>query len=673
MMQFIAAVAQDRRFLSLSTQDGLPQNSVECFAQDSAGFLWIGTQDGLARFDGYKMLVFRNDPQDEASISDNFITRLFIDNEGDLWVGTRNGVNFFDQSNSRFIKFFPALNKHHQSASGLTQGDNHKVIITIAGRSYIIDKKASWLAKNALENRSDLELEFVRNCQVLLRNEDKTNGLSDSLLWSCSGENCEAIPLQSTWTNLLKSEKRLLQTEKGLWVIANGLYFLSKRTGIIKPVYFDGFESVAYLNSVCALGDELWVSTDKGVFILDQNDPTRLIDHCVSNPDDEFSLNYDFVHGMFADREDRLWIGTANNGLNIYNPRWEQLHYINHVDAESMISNPLVWCSMLSQDSVLWIGTAGGISRLQFNVNSKSNPIKLPIPEKLQHLSSIRDMVEDEHGGIWIASSRSGLFYYNPSLDRLDVFPALAVEMVCLALDEQKGIWAGSYNGLFYASNGKSNFQRMDDMFGFSAYTMNLRSESGFVSVCHSNGFAKVQLGPQLSVIKTSAEIGMPGSLPFSICSDAVSTREQTYVGMYDRGFAILDTSLKLGGIIDESNGLLGHVVESMIEDDNGFVWIATNQGLSRYEPSTKQINRISVETGLRNQEFTLGSGRKGHDGWLFFGSVDGLLFFHPDSLSIAVSNLDARIKLTDLEVNYEHYQSAELAFSHIHSFGQNI
>lgn len=662
LLVFYVTMAQERRFLSLSTQDGLPQNSVECFAQDSSGYLWIGTQDGLVRYDGYEMLVFQNNQKDENSISDNFITRLFVDDAGGLWVGTRNGINFFDEAQKRFIKFLPDLNRHHQNGTGITQGAEHRVIITISGRSYRIDKTADWKVFNALNNRKDIELDGFKGLEALIQFEGKMLGVSDDVFRSCEGSACVDIPLNSPWPSLTKSEKRVVESEKGFWILANGLYFLSKTEGSLQPISFHGSEKVTYLNSISEMNKELWISTDKGVFILNKHRPHHVIAHCVSNPNDDFSLNYDFVHGLFKDREGRMWVGTANNGLNIYNPKWEKLRYMSHTDERSVIANPLVWCSLIDDDGRMWIGTASGISLSRQATNGLVE--KLSIPKKLSGLESVRDLMKDKAGNVWIASSRSGLYQYDVGKSSLKHFPQVATEVVSIEQDDQGGIWVGSYNGLFYASAGSDDFRRLDKDLGFSPYTLSIKNEGAFMGVCHSQGYAQVFLNPDMHAVKTSAEVGSPTALPFSICSDAVTVGNETFVGMYDRGVAVLDEFLKLKRTIDESNGLLGHVVESMLIDDSGYLWIATNQGLSRYDPKTEKMDRMSVRSGLRNGEFTLGGARKGSNGLLYFGSVDGLLYFHPDSVFSHSSEIKNEIQLTNLEVNYQDYRAAQLEFS---------
>ncbi|MDP4764252.1 MAG: hypothetical protein NWR97_11360 [Salibacteraceae bacterium] len=138
MMVAICASAQDKRFRSITTKDGLPQNSVDVIVQDSLGFIWIGTQDGLARYDSYEMQVFRNEAQNPTSLSDNFITSLLVDSQNGLWVGTRNGLNYFDGKSNTFKRFLPKPGELHQAVYSLFEEPNG-VRASILGKDYYFD------------------------------------------------------------------------------------------------------------------------------------------------------------------------------------------------------------------------------------------------------------------------------------------------------------------------------------------------------------------------------------------------------------------------------------------------------------------------------------------------------------------------------------------------------
>lgn len=663
--------AQHKRFLSMSTADGLPQNSVECFAQDSAGFLWIGTQDGLARYDGYRMEVFRNDPADRTSLSDNFVTALHIDRDGDLWVGTRNGFNLYDPLSNGFYKFWPDSNKLHQQVFGFRAMNDGRFAVRTVGMIYTVDKTRIEDWKNELASSAAIALYREQPVLDIYSSPDGWMILLDNeQLTFQQGDKEQVFPLDRPWPSVQRTMQAIIPCSVGWLVLNQGLYLFDPELpdSMFRPIYLPEMEGVAMINSVTAIGEELWVCTGSGLYILDGNDPSRVLEHYTHDPDNPFSLSYDFLHGAFQDREGRVWVGAANKGLNIYDPLWGRLHYLTHQPGKKDLPNPLVWTSYKDRASNLWVGTGEGIALYQHFDPEHPDQAQVSWPEKLRSLESVRSIIEAKDGLLWIASGRSGLYSYDPHSQALEHWNAsfdLSNEMVSLAQDDLGRVWAGSYAGLFVVHPERRIVERLDSEHTTSSYIMSVKHVEDGVQVCHSSGYYVYADSRETEeVFRTTFNRDVPGSLPFSIVSSAVSVGNELWVGMYDKGVAILDAFGQFDRPLGETEGLSGHVVESMITDRQDRVWIATNQGLSCVDPMDFSVFNIGTTNGLRNQEFALDAAMMDADGWLYFGSVDGLLYFHPDHVLSSSSVTDFSVQLCNVSVNYTDYRSAGVTFA---------
>lgn len=660
--------AQSKRFVSLSTNEGLPQNSVECFTQDSAGFLWIGTQDGLARYDGYKMLVFRNDPNDRTSLSDNFITALHIDRDGDLWVGTRNGLNLYDPVRNGFYKFWPDSTALHQQSLVIRNDPGGHVLAGLGPFLYGFDKSKVNRWKNEIADCPAASLAHeggARDKRIL--SSGQTLVLTDSGLVVSAGAADQRFDLKDSWPGVKLGASEIIPTDDGALILNGGLYHFNASGPAVTPITIPELDGVAHLVSLTLIEDELWLCTESGVYILDALDPERIKAHYTHDPNDPFSISYDFVHRAFQDREGRVWLGTANQGLNVHDPKWNHLHYITHRPDETGLPNPLVWSSCFVNGSDLWIGTGQGIAVVQ-GFQPKQQRMRISLTEQLAIIESVRDILETEDGVVWIASGRNGLFSYDPRMAAMTSWNEhheLANEMVSLAQDDLGRVWIASYSGLYRLSADRNELVRLDEDWGISSYIMSVSATEKGMLVCHSKGLDLVRwTDGQESRTSFGYDPTTDGNLPFSITSSAAQLGDETWIGMYDRGVAITDASGKVIQVLGESEGLAGHVVEAVVRDQKDRIWVATNQGLSCIDPETHAVHNITVRSGLRSQEFALDAGMMDERGWLYFGTVDGLLYFHPDSVLPSTAATLHPVRLSTLSINYKDYRNSQAEFA---------
>lgn len=657
--------AQEKRFRSVTTANGLPQNSVDVIVEDSTGFIWIGTQDGLARYDGYNMLVYRNQPKEETSLSDNFITSMLVDSKNGLWVGTRNGLNYLDRTTNTFKRFLPDESMMHQAVYQLNESSKG-VKASIIGTNYFFDLDQN---QEKLEPRdyvilSDLGYGFREqiNEQLLVSSKE------DSVLIETASEKWK-FELTNPWPNVHNTPAQVLCENGHLWIMANGLWHINLQTKKVETLASSQTNSVRYLSAIELIDNDLWVATDVGLWLVnafDFSSSIQVYTHDASNP---YSINYDYVHDVFQDKQGLIWVGTANKGLNYFDPKWQNLKYLYRSDQIDQLPHPLVWCAQKDKQNTLWVGTAEGLVRFKTESSRLGDWEKLPLPKQLTEIESVRDLLFDEaHNNLWIASGKTGLLKWDFSAKTLINYSTqfgLSTEMVDLEFDHFGRLWAGAYFGMYVIDDKVKSVQRLDTIYA-SSYTLDVSKIGNRFFISHSRGIAVFDQN-ELNMLQFQIESDRtdPKKLPFSITSSVAFCQDKMWVGLYDIGVVGLNEKFEVDTILTESQGLVGHVIEALLVDDQDNLWISTNQGISVLETKSKKLTSIGVNQGLRSAEFALGAAYKDQDGLLYFGSVDGLLILDPNQILSNDHESSLRpLRLTSLQVNYSDYREVDAAFS---------
>ena len=281
-----SAQISEVRFRHISNEQGLSNSTILCTFQDSRGFIWFGTRDGLNRYDGVKVTIYKNDPKNIYSISDNFIRCIFEDDNHKLWIGTTYGLNKFDPITDKFIVYRHTKNKKTIAAdliTGVCGAGGHNLWIATLGGG--LDK---------LDIYTGVFKHFVNK-------KNQSNSLS-----------CDSI-------NYIYAD-----TRKNLWVATqNGLDLLKPgestfstfNINSIKGVSTNGINSVAQDHS-----GNLWLgTTNNGVVVYNPDTKaTRLFSY---NEKDANGISSNFIVTLLGDREGNMWVGTLNRGFNLYNPK----------------------------------------------------------------------------------------------------------------------------------------------------------------------------------------------------------------------------------------------------------------------------------------------------------------------------------------------------------------
>jgi len=376
LVMTVPASSQDIKFQTLSIEDGLSQSTVYVIAQDSLGFMWFGTKDGLNQYDGYNFRSYKNDPFEPNTLSDNLIQALYADQAGMLWLGTSQGLNKLDLKTGRIKRYWHDPN----NPNSLSDNFVHEIIADRAG--------ALWIGTDGGLNHFDPQTERFTHYK---NDPVDANSLSNNQIFT------------------------LCQDHTGvIWVgSAQGLNAFDPRTKKFTRHQHDATDprSLSH-NDIFEIFEDrtqnLWIGTRGGLNRLDRQ--SGAFTHFKNDPANSQSLSHNVVWSVYEDRAGTLWIGTRK-GLNRFNRETLTFTGFQHDPAnpQSLSDNDV---ATIFEDKMgtLWIGTySGGLN--QFDRRSLTCKRYLPDPANPQSLShhAALCLFEDRSGTLWIGTDGGGL------------------------------------------------------------------------------------------------------------------------------------------------------------------------------------------------------------------------------------------------------------------------
>lgn len=696
------------RFDRLTVDDGLPDGQIHSVHQDRRGFLWISTRNGLGRYDGREFVLHRYDPNDLGSINGNWVGPLLEDPSGRLWIALGvGGMDRFDPETGVFehIDLTPETDETNDIAltdmaldpsGAVWVATSTRGILRVRDRPSGVPDLENLRAADGLphDNVSDLAVDgaghlWIGTCggglAVRLGERFLTAGTAEGLsspcpqvilpdelgAWVGSAAGVDRVTLQ-TWSGE-HAELRVESFTEGqpsgtvgslaldrrgrLWAGFNGHGFamLAPQTRAWRVFAFAeptglsmlGRPRSSFINGVAFLhADEhgrVWVgSFGSGLYVYDpESDGVSRWVHDAADPQ---SLSSDVITTALFDHGGGLWIGTGGRGLSFYSPwrfkfggvRWDPLE-------RDGLSHPLVLSLAVDEDQ-LWIGTAAGLDRLDLAAGQTA-AVELP-----QVTSSINALELDLDGHVWIGTSLSGLFRYDPAGGAVEAFahdPADATtpsgqsyRSLRLAHDH-RSLWLGSMLGFVDRLDLETGLveravaaARVPDGRQGSIWAIEQEDERFLWIGAPSLGLFRVDLETGESR-RFKREAGNPRSINNrTVNSLLLDSRDQLWVGTFSGGLDRYDAGEDAFLHLTERDGLPSNMVESILEQPAGILWLATRHGLARYDPEKGEIESYYRRDGLVADGFATGAGARSPDGRLFFGGLGGVVSFRPDEVS---------------------------------------
>ncbi|GAB4335456.1 MAG: hypothetical protein Kow0037_15330 [Calditrichia bacterium] len=652
-----AASSDVLRFERLTIEDGLSQSSINAIVQDSLGFMWFGTQDGLNRYDGYEITVYHRDPFDSLSLNHNYIRALTVDRLGHLWVGTYGGgVARYDYLKDRFIRLsskggdnsLPGnfvntmlVDSHNRLWVGTESGLGCIFTVNDSIRNMHLDK----LLPDGKPAAVTALLEWTE--EVLLVGTDK--GL---FVYDQEGEihSFEAFFQVSKKFCSHKITSLLKDQNSNLWIgTESGLMrFDPSRNKLIN--YFcqlipDAVFKDNFITTLMATrNNQVWVGSNSGGILVFDLIKKRVYRY-ESSPTDPKSLLDNQIHSFYQDKSGVIWIGTQR-GINSFNQDKMQFEWLRHIPEDRLsLKDNYVRAFWEDPQGRIWVGSYKGVQLFNpKSLNFLDIPLNLPGPAT-PNLEKVYSITGGNSDDVWIGTF-SGLIHYSPESKTGKIFlknpddPASlsSNEVRVVYLDRRGDLWVGTTNGLNWKTGMENRFYR------FFSDPQNPKSISNnYIYSILEDRVGNVWIGTLEGLnrfdrrTKTFERFYSNPKVPGTLSNNEIlslyeDTKGNLWVGTA-AGLNKFDRIHLTFQYYTEKDGLPNSLIYAIEEDYEGYIWVSTNRGLSRFNPETGAFENFDVYDGLQSNEFNLGASLKSSDGSLYFGGIEGFNFFKPKDI----------------------------------------
>ncbi|MFA6087038.1 two-component regulator propeller domain-containing protein [Mucilaginibacter sp.] len=664
MLSVLTGFAQNPslKFEHFGKKEGLSQINVACIIQDSKGFIWVGTRDGLNRYDGYNFTYYKHDPQDATSLSSSMVTDIAEDKEGNIWVATIIGLNKLERSKGRFIQYF------HDDKNPNSLSDN------VLSKIIFDDKGNLWISgQDGLDYLNPKTNTFTH----YRHNDNDPNSISSNSI---------SYVYQDTKHNI--------------WVgtTGGGLNLLDKKTRTFKQFKFDPKDpkSISGNNISCIFEDKqhrMWIGTQNGLNLLDVNKGT--FTNFKHNKNAANTIAGSTIYSLGMDDNGNLWIGSENGGLNILNPETGNFYTYLHDDVDkNSITGNSIYSILKDYHGNMWLGAfSGGISLFKRSTesfthyrhtslsNSLSNDFVLSVYEDsdknvwvgtdgggvnefnykrgdVTHYTRqvgknsitgnyVLTINRDKEGNFWFGTWGDGLSIYNPSTKVFTNFkndPAnpnslSGNNIYALTHSKDGTAWIGTYN------DGLNHYDRKTNKFTTYRHNENdpksISSDRVYALLEDSKGnlwIGTFDGGINLLDKKTNTFIHFrhnnhKNSLSNDNVPDIYEDKKGNIWISTFTGLNLFNPVTKHFTVYTKKDGLPSDIIYAAREDDDGKIWVSSNSGLSSFDPVKKVFKNYTVEDGLQEDEFKSHSAFKGNSGKLYFGGVNGFNAFSPGQI----------------------------------------
>jgi len=699
-----AEPANTLNFEHFSSDEHLSHGTIYAIFQDSQGFIWVGTADGLNRFDSFdkhkKFTQFRHQPNNPYSLSHN--TVYSIEEQGDsLWIGTHNGLNRFDRRFNRVIRYQTSSN----DANSLSNTEIWSILPEASGDVWI------GTANGGLNRLHSVTGEIEH-----FRHRAQKGSISSDAVWPIYKDSRDYIWVGTDGQGL----NRLIKTDTGivfehhlhdenvtslhedqhqkLWVgTMRGLYHYDPETHDFIQYKLDELSRVWALTSDhegC-----LWVGTEgHGLYRIKPDGDTW--DNFRHNPSQANSIADDVILKLFTDRAGSIWIGT-DKGLDRIDPGYNQFsHYQHHPkDGNSLVNNDVL-AILPTQEGELWVGTKAGLSRY----NQTRDQVTQYLANETGGLphKTVRSLYQDSYGTIWVGTDAGYLNRFNPASNDFTQFPlfpsgkyALTANVRSIYQDHSGQLWVGTRHGLYYFDYAQEKlFPHFIQLPESAAYSeVSKENTEGVQAQAVIDNDDAGQRPAVINIFEDSQQRlwvstlekgvfcfskdrsqapqhyrhrpGHKDSLSSNVITNVLEDQHGTiWISTADSGLNKLlafDVAATSGGRFlhyreqlkeHKYKGLANDFIQGLLSDDKGYLWLSSYQGISRFDPKApieQAFKHYDMADGLQDNVFNAAYA-KSAEGELFFGGIKGFNSFFPNDFK--TNSYTPPVALTELQIS---------------------
>lgn len=645
-------------FTQISNKQGLSHNTVFDISQDSLGYLWFATKEGLNRYDGNKFDVYLPDSDDNTSLISNQVKTLFVDNKGKLYIGGNRGLSIYNDINNTFTNY-PILSKHsEQNITDIKQDDDGNIwVSTHNGDIYKLNLK-----NNKFEYNNVSKLMSSINSICMLKNSILIGGNDGLFLFNYQTEEFKKIDLQKAKVNI----NSIIKGKNSYWIATegNGIYRLNNDFELeqnIKHIVSDD-NSLSNDNVRSLEWDSegnLWIGTFVGLNIL--NVETYSFTNIFKEFGKPYSLSQNSVRSLYSDKQGGMWLGTFFGGINYYHKSNIKFDLINQNGGDFSLNDNVISDIKEDDKGNFWIATND--NGLNF-WNTKKREISYFIHDErnTNSLSSnnIKSIEFASDNRLFIGTHKSGLNYFSPLTRRNLVFKhtdnpkSIANNSVYAILkDSRNKIWIGTWKGL-------DSFDPIcHEFYHYHTDKKGNKLSSELISFLFEDSRKRIWIGTFDGLNIYYPEKNLFETFKHSFTNEnSLSSNEITSIIEDSKGRIWIGTRNGLN-IFDELNrsflnyttkdGLANNSIYGIIEDDKGNLWISSNSGLSCFNHKTKKVKNFDLNDGIQALQFNNYSYCKAQDGRFLFGGINGISIFNPNNISEVPFNSD--ILISNLKV----------------------
>lgn len=652
-----ANMVENYNFKNITIEDGLSQSTVETIYQDSKGYIWIGTNDGLDRYNGYEFKYYKHDKDNKNSIPNNYIVDIIEDKNGHIWVSTINGLSRIDTNTDEVKNYSSDKNNGNLSDNNLWQilytTEGKFLVSSINGLNLYDEENDTF--NRVLSKENELPSQFIYSVKEdsnghiwvgtdkglveldkslnLVKSYEDTVGESevyniyDDLkgnVWVCTLDNglfrinlsdksVKNYKNTSSESSIMSNNVRdvVNDSNRQLWVATDkGICAFDYKTEKFRKYNKKAYESNNLVDNMvfCLFKDRcgvIWVGTYKGVSIF--NPDTKFL-HFKSNPNDNDSISGDMVQGIYKDDDDLVWMGTSEQGINIMDGKSTQ--YIN-TENSNLLSDTIQ--DITGYKDNIFIGTNNGLSVLvkngdDYTITNYTEEDGLPS-------NKIRSLFCDSKGNLWIGTNK-GLAILDSNNKLMDITYIL----------EEMGVADKFIRAVFEDSKGN--------------YYIGCFLEGGLIKI-----------NPKTKEYKVYKSVEDDKNSISSNCIRYINEdlNGNILVGT-SYGLNILDTNKDKFKSYTEKDGLINNIVYGVLVDDDNNIWMSTNGGISKLSADKNVFENFTITDGLQSNEFNGRSCFKANTGYMYFGGVNGFNVFNPNDID--GFEVKPQIMIDDFEVN---------------------
>lgn len=674
----------------LTIDDGLSQNSIYAICQDSKGFIWFGTKDGLNRYDGYEFKIFKNDIRDKSSLSGNFVKAIVEDGNHNLWIGTGRGLSKYNLRTGRFEQNkLPEILKQ-------TLENKHCVSLTIDRNNLLWIGTRKGVYSLSLINYEFIDYSSINHSLSALSTKYIYRVVTDSegRIWFGTFSNGlfyfdPSSRKLSTLENQVNSPgcvSTILEVSAGKILsgaFKGGINIFSTKDNKSKWLDPDKYNYCAYVTQVIPYrGSEYIIACQNGIYIFNYSNYTfqKILDKTSTGIPSFISL----------DNSGNLWLGTDGNGIFKLNPKHKNF---KTVKKNTPVRNGLSFASVrtffMDHKNRLWVGGHGGLNKLDSSMGRKHNWEDIYAFKGNSIYAFVQDPVNSDK--YWVGTEGGGLYKYDYLRGTKErYFGGNESYINFKRVNETYKILITSTNELYFATDVSLIYYNPSTE-KFAEYIHHPDDTTSIVNrkykaICEDNQ-GRIWIGSDrdgISILdKRSGEFQnfRANGSDFSLSANRInsfceSTDGTMWIGT-ENGLNKFIPAENRFRVFTSRDGLANDFIYGILEDNAGNLWLSTNKGISKFNPVSENITNFDVSYGLQSNEFNTVAYYKSPKGEIFFGGIYGFTSFFPEE--ILLNEFAPRVMITkfkkhnrefDLENSITYTDELELTYEdHFISF----